>query len=267
MSERTIETRRGIACRVRTFGAHAHPPDRRAIVYLHSALGLMAEEPLLARLAERWPVYAPEWPGYGEQPTEGALEDMLDFALHGWDVVDALALGQPPHVIGHSMGGMIAAEMACIAPHDLERLVLIAPAGLWLDAHPVPDIFATLPFDFPQLLFHDPKAGETLLAGGLDFSSAAAVTAFMIRNARRMGTAGKILFPIPSRRLKKRLYRLAAPTLIAWGASDRLMPPVYAAAWQAAIVGADCTVLQGAGHVVPHEQPHALADAIEKHLG
>ena len=54
---------------------------------------------------------------------------------------------------------------------------------------------------------------------------------FYIGNARRLGMAGKILFPIPNRRLSKRLYRLTAPTLVLWGAEDRLIPPVYAARW------------------------------------
>ena len=52
-----------------------------------------------------------------------------------------------PHLVGHSMGGMIAAEMACLAPHDLGRLVLVSAAGLWLDDQPIPDIFAALPFE------------------------------------------------------------------------------------------------------------------------
>ena len=84
MNTRTIETRKGIACDVREAGSG--PP----LLYLHGAGGLFAEEPLLEGLATSFHVVAPEWPGYGEQETEGALEDMLDFALHGWDVIDAL---------------------------------------------------------------------------------------------------------------------------------------------------------------------------------
>jgi pimeloyl-ACP methyl ester carboxylesterase len=53
------------------------------------------------------------------------------------------------------MGWMIAAEMAAVAPREVERLGLIAAEGLWLDAHPVPDLFAKLPHELPALLFHD----------------------------------------------------------------------------------------------------------------
>ena len=65
---------------------------------------------------------------------------------------------------------------------------------MWLDEHPIPDMFATLPFDLPALLFHDPAAGAGALTGGADFSNPEALVEFYIRNARQLGTAGKLLF-------------------------------------------------------------------------
>ena len=103
-------------------------------------------------------VYAPELPGYGESLGEDYLEDMLDFTLHTWDVIDELGLaGDHPHVIGHSMGGMIAAEMASVNPHQVGKLVLVGAAGLWLEEDPIPDMFSFLPFEFAEYLFHDPS--------------------------------------------------------------------------------------------------------------
>src|SRR6185369_12357074 len=138
MKWQTIETKKGTRCRVLEGGSGA------PLVFFHGAGGLLRDNPFLDDLATRHHVLAPEWPGYGESTGEELLEDMLDFALHGWDVVAALGLRQP-HLLGHSMGGMIAAEMAAIAPGDLDRLVLVAAAGLWIEAHPIPDIFAMLP--------------------------------------------------------------------------------------------------------------------------
>ncbi|HKX46794.1 MAG TPA: alpha/beta hydrolase [Planctomycetota bacterium] len=258
---RELETRRGLKCRVREWGAG------RPLVYLHGALGLLEQEPLLERLGEHFYVLAPEWPGYGAESTEDALEDMLDFALHGWDVVTALRLETPPVLIGHSMGGMIAAEMACLAPQSVEQLVLISSAGLWLDAHPLPDPFATLPVELAQLLFHDAGAGIKQLTGGLDFSDPKALEQFLVRNARRMGTAGKILFPIPNRRLSKRLYRLSTPTLLLWGREDRFVPSVYATRFAELIPGARLEWIDGAGHMVPLEQPEAAAESILRFTG
>ncbi len=261
MNTRTIETRKGIACDVREAGSG--PP----LLYLHGAGGLFAEEPLLEGLATRFHVVAPEWPGYGEQETEGAIEDMLDFALHGWDVIDALDLDAPPHVVGHSMGGMIAAEMACLNPAGLARLVLVSPVGLWIDEHPIPDIFAMLPFELAQVLFHDPKTGEKVLTQGLDFTNMDALQDFLVGNARRLGTAGKILFPIPNRRLAKRLYRLSAEVLLIWGREDKLVPPVYAERWQALLPSSELALVDAAGHMVPYEQTEAVLEATRKFLG
>src|SRR5262249_28595105 len=144
-------------------------------------------------------------------------------ALHGWDLVESLGL-QRPNIVGHSMGGMIAAEMACVANQAVGKLALIAPAGVWIDATPIPDIFSMLPFELVGVLFADPKNGEKFLTGGIDFTNPEALQQFLVNNARRLGTAGKILFPIPNRRLSKRLYRLTAPTLLVWGREDKLIP-------------------------------------------
>jgi pimeloyl-ACP methyl ester carboxylesterase len=259
MSERSLETRRGIKFRVRELGAGA------PLVFLHGAGGLLPEEPLLAKLAERFHVFAPVWPGFGEEPGEELLEDMLDFTLHGWDVVDALGL-EKPHLVGHSMGGMIAAEMACLNTAGVGRLALLAPVGLWLDAHPIPDLFATPPWELPPLLFADPAAGQKLMLAGLDFGNDAALTRFMVENARRLGSAGKILFPIPNRRLSKRLYRLRADALLVWGRQDKLVPPVYAARWQELLPKSHLTWVENAGHMLQLEQPAAVAEALTRFL-
>ena len=255
MRERSLETRRGIKFRVRELGAGA------PLLFLHGAGGLLPEEPLLTKLAERFHVFAPIWPGFGEEPGEELLEDMLDFTLHGLDLVEALGL-ERPHLVGHSMGGMIAAEMACLDNARFPKLTLLAPVGLWLDAHPIPDLFATPPWELPGLLFADPAAGQKLLLAGLDFGNDAALTRFMVDNARRLGSAGKILFPIPNRRLSKRLYRLRADTQLVWGREDRLVPPVYAARWQELIPRARLAWIDAAGHMLQLEQPAAVAAAI-----
>jgi pimeloyl-ACP methyl ester carboxylesterase len=260
MRERRIETKRGLKSRVLEAGQGA------PVVFFHGAGGLFREEPLLERLSARFHVFAPEWPGYGVEGGEEKLEDMLDFALHGWDVVDALGLDAKPRLVGHSMGGMIAAEMACIANHALERLALIAPAGVWIDALPIPDLFAMLPFELVGALFADPKNGEKFLTGGIDFTNQEALQQFLVGNARRLGTAGKILFPIPNRRLSKRAYRLTAPTLIVWGSADRLIPLPYAERWRQLVPHAQLSVIDGGSHMVPYEQPEKVAAEVERFL-
>jgi len=260
MKERFVTTKRG--CMVRVLESGSGSP----LVFLHGAGGLFPENPFLDALAKKYRVFAPELPGYGESTGDDLLEDMLDFTLHGWDVVDALGLTRPS-IAGHSMGGMIAAEMACIAPRDVGKLVLVAPAGLWLDVHPIPDIFAMLPFQIAEVLFVDPQKGQAMMTGGADLSDIEALKDYYIAAQRRLAMAGKILFPIPNRRLSKRLYRLSAETLLVWGAQDKLIIPAYAKQWQKSIANARVEMIDGAGHMLPYEQPDAFVNAVQKFLG
>ena len=263
----TITTARAITLQVRVYDTGS-ASGSAPIVYFHGATGLLAEEPMLDALANAGrTVYAPVWPGYADEPGEELIEDMLDFTLHGWDVVTTLAeetgTVHTPVLIGHDMGAMIAAEMAAIAPMSLSHLVLISALGLWVDETPIPDIFSMLPFEFPEKLFADVAAGTALLTGGLDFEDPKAIETFQVNNSRRLGTAGKILFPIPNRRLSKRLYRLTTPTLLLWGAADRLTPAEpYVARWQSHLPHADVEVFEAAGHMVPVEAGEAAASRV-----
>ncbi len=235
----------------------------RDLLFLHGAGGHMANDPLIAALARKYHVVAPLLPGYGRSTGEEGLRDMLDVMLHALDVLAALKL-KKPIVVGHSMGGMIAAEMASVARTEIDRLCLLAPAGLWLDDHPIADIFSKLPYELPGLLFHDVDAGRALMtAGGGNMEDPEFLKQFLVMNARRLGMAGKMLFPIPDRGLAQRLYRIAARTLIVWGREDVLIPPVYGEAFRKAIPKAKLVRIARAGHAVGQEKPAAVVKAIK----
>jgi pimeloyl-ACP methyl ester carboxylesterase len=233
----------------------------RDLFFLHGAGGHLPNDPLIAALASKYRVVAPLLPGYGRSEGEDDLRDMLDVTLHTLDVLSACKLAKPI-VVGHSMGGMIAAEMAAIAHTEITRLCLLAPAGLWLDDHPVADIFSKLPYELPGLLFHDAEAGQKLLATGGNMDDPEFLKQFQVIRARRLGMAGKILFPIPDRGLAQRLYRISAKTLIVWGREDVLIPPVYGDAFKKAISKSKLARIAKAGHAVGQEKPQAVLDAI-----
>ncbi len=235
----------------------------RPLVFLHGAGGLDMDLGFLGSLAQKFHVYAPLVPGYGDSEECAELRDMLDFTLHTWDVVDRLGL-KDPILAGHSMGGMIASEMAAVAPHDVSRLALIAPAGLWMDEHPIPDIFSMLPYQLPAYLFYDAEAGAKIMSAGTNMSDPKFLQAFLVQNARQLGAAGKILFPIPERGLASRLYRIKAKTMLIWGEGDKLIPPVYAQAFQRGIAGSEVVVIREAGHVAPFEKPAEVIGAIAR---
>lgn len=235
--------------------------DGPPLLWLHGAGGATADDPIFVELTKRWRVYAPFLPGYGETEECGSLRDMLDFTLHTADVAEALDL-KDPLLAGHSMGGMIAAEMAATAPNDFSRLALVASAGLWLDDHPIPDIFTLLPYEMPGYLFHDPETGTKLMTAGFKLDDPEFLKSYLIRNARQMGMAGKILFPVPYRGLEDRLYRIKAKTVLVWGESDRVTPPAYGPAFAAGIAGSTLITIPEAGHMVIAEKPAEVAAAI-----
>src|SRR4051794_9904199 len=255
MDLKTVQTRH---VPVRYFEGGSGPD----LVFLHGAGGVTADDPFLNALAETHHVYAPLVPGYGDSEECAEIRDMLDFTLHTWDVVEALGL-KDPVLVGHSMGGMIAAEMAAIQPNDVSRLALICPAGLWDDEHPIADLFATMPYEMPALLFHDAEAGAAMMTAGRNVTDPNFLQTYLVANARQLGMAGRILFPIPERGLAGRVHRIRARAGIVWGGSGRPLPPVYAHAFKKAILGAELVSIPEAGHMVTLERPRAVADAID----
>jgi len=233
------------------------------LLFLHGAGGVMADDPFLAALATKYHVFAPLLPGYGDSEEAPELREMLDIALHYLDLADALGL-KDPILAGHSMGGMIAAEMAALDNHRFSRLALIAPAGLWLDDHPIPDIFSLVPYEYPPLLFHNVEAGAALFTAGANFDDPEWLKGFLITNARQLGMAGKILFPVPDRGLSQRLYRVRAKTLLIWGDDDKLIAPVYGQAWKKVLLGAELAVIPQAGHMVIWEKTAETMAALSR---
>ena len=145
---------------------------------------------------------------------------------------------------------------------------MIAPLGLWLDDHPITDIYSLLPFEFPPLLFHDAAAGTALMAGGARLQRHRGDQDVPHR-ATTVGSAppARCCSRSPIATVAKRLYRITNPTLLVWGDDDRYVPPPYAEAWRAAIDGAQLEIIPEAGHMVPYEQPGDVAGVIARFFG
>jgi pimeloyl-ACP methyl ester carboxylesterase len=230
------------------------------LLFLHGAGGPMIGAPFLDDLAEHFTVYAPAHPGFGAGQGIEHLDHVLDLARYYLDFFDEVGI-ERPHLVGHSFGGMLAAEIAALAPHLPNRLVLVCPAGLWLDAAPMPDFFAFSPEQLVRSAVHDPRGpvGRLLLARSRDPNLA-------IESHRCLASAERFLRPLPGQGLKNRIHRVRAPTLVVWGASDGLIPPVYAEAFHAAIAGSQVTILGGAGHLPMLEQRRAFVEAVTTFL-
>jgi pimeloyl-ACP methyl ester carboxylesterase len=235
------------------------------LLFLHGAGGLRGWPPFLEALAQSFRVIAPEHPGFGQSDGLEILDDIVDLALYYTEFMDAMDLDDP-YLVGHSLGGMIGAEVAAIAPERVSKLVLVAPVGLWLDEHPVVDFFSMTPEELTGALFHDPASPIAHEMMAMPSDPDAQLEAVLERT-KNLAAAGKFLWPIPDKGLKKRIHRIVAPTLLLWGASDRLVPLVYGDEFLRRIDGARLTILKGAGHLVPYERPDAFVEVVADFLG
>jgi pimeloyl-ACP methyl ester carboxylesterase len=142
----------------------------------------------------------------------------------------------------------------------------MAPLGLWNDAYPVADIFALRPAELQYLLWADEAARERFAARAPDPRSAAGVEATLAR-IQGLTAMTKFVWPIPDKGLKKRLGRIAAPTLALFGAADGVISPRYADDFAAAVPDFASAVLSGAAHMLPYEVPEEAAERILAHAG
>jgi len=241
--------------------------DGAPLLFLHGAGGVPAWEGVLPLLSREYRVVAPLLPGFGKSTGLESLDDQWDLFLHGFDVIEALRLDRP-YVLGESMGGWMAAEMAALRPKEIGRLALAAPVGLWRDTAPVADMFGMMTHELVPYLFHDPDcpAAQRMLGVSALFSEKDDRTQeqveFLITLARGFRTAAKFLFPVPERGLEKRLPRIVAPTLVLWGSGDRFAPPLYGELFASKIPGARLVAIEGAGHLIGLERPEPYAAAV-----
>lgn len=230
------------------------------LLFLHGAGGQRGWTPWLEELSQHFRVIVPLHPGWMRSEGIDHIDDIIDLALYYHELMDELGI-ESAHIIGHSMGGMLAAEIAALDPSRVRKLILVAATGLWLDEAPIPDFFATPADEMPALIWHNPES---------DIAKAAMVAPetpeeqqeALIERTKSLAAATKFMWPIPDKGLKKRIYRVKAPTLLIWGASDRLVPPIYGDEFLKRIPGARLVVIPEAGHLVMVEQQQRFTDAV-----
>jgi pimeloyl-ACP methyl ester carboxylesterase len=227
----------------------------RPLLYLHGA-GTYGWMPVHDRLARRRRLLLPVHPGFGASEGLEAIESMEDLVFHTLDVLDALGLDRTD-VIGLSLGGWLAAELALRHPERVDRLVLVDAPGVRVPGVPMGDVFMASPSKARALLFHDP-ASPVAAALLPDAPPPERLEAAL----RGREAAARLLWnPAQQyRKLTSRLWRIRAPTLVVWGADDRLVPLAYGEAWARGIPGARLVTIERSGHLPPLEQPERFAE-------
>jgi len=240
------------------------------LVYLHGLCDLHAIDagerwtPFLAGLAAHFDVAAPALPGYNGSSGLEQFDDVEDYVWHLVDLFDALDVERPV-VVGHSLGGWFAAEVALRRPERVAALALVDPLGLHVPGVEVPPFFGAVA---PRGIGGLGEARALLFADPEGPCAVAALPDTMVRHQQLLwfgGLAGaaRLGWKAPhfqSRKLAQRLGRIRVPTLVVRGGLDRLVPAATARAWAAGIPGARLTEVGGAGHCVPLESPELAAE-------
>ncbi len=231
------------------------------MVYLHSAIGETVWLPFMKAWSGSFTVYAPAHPGYAESKGLDQIRDIEDLAFHYINLLDTLGLDQL-FLGGVSLGGWLALEIACRWPERVSRLWIADAPGLWLDEHPITDLFLyqSQPIQARELLFHDP---ESTLAKSIikDPNQLNEETKLAIQQSMTLLT--KLMWERPyNPRLAKRLHRVRCPVLILWGEQDRLIPAIYAHAFQKLLPKAQIHIIPECGHLPMFEQEDRFEAAI-----
>ena len=237
------------------------------LVYLHGPWGLGPDRAFVARLSDGNTVFAPKHPGTsrGDSDAVHALDSWLDLVDYYGELFDKLALAAPA-LVGHSFGGLVAAEFAAAAPKSVNRLVLIDPVGLWRDDLPVKNWMILSDDARRPSLFADPEGEPARCFVDVPSDPSERVDT-LAQFIWAQACTGKFVWPIADRGFKNRIHRIAAPTLIIWGMADRIVAPAYAQEFAQRIAGARVDLIANAGHLPQLEQPEAVAKAVSGFLG
>ncbi len=234
-----------------------------ALVWLHGPWGLSVDLTFLRELAKSRTVYAPRFPGTTSGDPDGIhqLDSLYDLVVYHAELLDALNLATAT-LVGHSVGGMLACELAAMAPDRVQRLVLMDAVGLWRNDHPVRN-WMTMPDDaLRSALFADPHG-----AVASDFFAQSPQPEPRADRIWALACTAKFIWPIPDKGLKFRIHRVKAPSLIVWGDKDGIAPPVYAADFAERLQDTRVKRIDAAGHFPHLEQPRGVSAAVNEFLG
>lgn len=214
------------------------------LLFLHGAAGASNWLPFMEELSGKYDVIVPEHPGFGGSDTPDWLDNIGDLAYFYLDVIDHFGLSGI-HLVGTSLGGWVAAELATRDCSKLSTLTLVAPAGVHVKGVVKGDMFMWSPEEMGQNLFHSAEIAASIPVPADDEE-----VKVMLKN--RLMTAKLSWSPrFHNPDLPKWLHRVNVPTLILWGDDDKLLPAEMGPAYRDLIPNAKLDIISECGHL-PH---------------
>jgi pimeloyl-ACP methyl ester carboxylesterase len=224
---------------------------------LHGGGGPQTVTGFAGLLAEQRParVMTPVHPGFGGTTRPDWLTDVPALAQVYVRLLDELGL-EDVTVVGNSIGGWIAAELALLGSDRISSVVLVNAAGIHVTGHPVADPFTLTPAELSALAFHDPAK---FAVDPSTFSEAQRAVAVTNQAALRV-YSGPHAMADPT--LRERLAKVTHPVLVAWGESDQVVDTEYGRVYAAAVPGARFALLPRTGHMPQIETPGQLLPVV-----
>ena len=230
----------------------------KPLLYLHGASGAPVILPFMEKLAERFDVLVPEHPGYGQSDEPAWLENIHDVAYFYLDFIEKLGLSEIV-LVGTSMGGWMAMEIAVRDTSRLSQLVLVGSAGIASPDAEVADTFLMAPEDAVRALYHDPKIAESLLAVP---PTPEAIDTMLKNRHTTARLAWEPRFHDPH--LPKWLHRIDVPVKIVWGENDRIVPVAFTKEFSRLLPKAQVHIVKDCGHLPPVEKPDEFVQILCK---
>ena len=229
------------------------------ILFLHGLHGLDPAAKCFEQLAQRFRLLLPVHPGFGLTHREPWCNTVHDLAYLYLDLIRGLDLSEV-HLIGSSLGGWIAAEMAVRCEDRLADLVLVDPLGIKVGdrwTRDITDIFATEPAEVLRLAFHVPPPPVDYQTLSDDEVKA------QLRNGEGTAIYGWEPY-MHDPKLRRLLGRITLPALIIWGAADGIVNVDYGRAYRESLPNSEMVVIDRAGHYPHLEQPQAFIDHVDQ---
>jgi pimeloyl-ACP methyl ester carboxylesterase len=255
--------------KIQLFRAGAGQP----LVYLHSAGG-ESTHAALEELADSFEVLVPIFPGFGESEGIDQIDGMEDAVFHLLDLWSVLGLDAPA-VLGLSLGAWMGAELATRYPERVGKLVLVNPVGLRVEGAPIAEMFGVAPGKLAEMLFADQQHPIAATMHEMDAftgdvgKQTEIPIELVLPMWKALSATAKLGWDpyLHNPKLRSRLRRITAPTLVIRGAADGLVPAAHAEVYADEITGARLVVIEGAAHWLPFEKPAELAALVRDFVG
>jgi pimeloyl-ACP methyl ester carboxylesterase len=231
------------------------------VVLLHGMDTVHPSAPFLDLLRRDAEIIAPSSPGFGNTERPKDFDTIYDLVHLYLAVLDELPYDKVA-LVGLSFGGWLTAEVAAASCHKLSKLILVDPVGIKLGGpidRDILDVFNVNPAEVRRCSWHDPTKAPDYDA----MSDEELVIHARNREALCLYAWHPFMY---NPQLKHWLGRIRVPTLVLWGASDRVVTPDYGRAYARLIPGARFELIAEAGHHPEVEQPDRFAERVAAFL-